>query len=66
MAEWSSLISFTLQTQIVNSTSMRLGKQQFHQGCKYEARVRARVSVGQWSEWIPVASRQTEEGDKYN
>uniref|UniRef100_H3C1A8 Fibronectin type-III domain-containing protein n=1 Tax=Tetraodon nigroviridis TaxID=99883 RepID=H3C1A8_TETNG len=48
-------------TQIVNSTSMRLDKQRSHQGCKYEARVRARVSVGQWSQWIPQASRQKEE-----
>lgn len=45
---------------------MSLDTQQSLQGCKYEARVRARVSAVQWSDWIPVASRQTEEGDKYN
>lgn len=32
-------------------------------GCKYEARVRARVSVGQWSHWGPVVTWQMEEGE---
>lgn len=35
-------------------------------GRMYEARVRARASVGQWSDWSHVVTWQTEEGESKN
>nr|XP_046271217.1 cytokine receptor common subunit beta isoform X2 [Scatophagus argus] len=48
-------------TKDVTNTSMKLEKQFLLPGCRYEARVRARASVGQWSHWSPVVTWQTEE-----
>lgn len=56
--------SFSLQTRNVRNTSVRLDRLQSLQGCNYEARVRARVSAGQWSHWFPAASGKMEKGDK--
>ncbi|TNM96711.1 hypothetical protein fugu_014867 [Takifugu bimaculatus] len=47
-------------TKNVSNTSMRLEKQLLLQGCRFQTRVRARVSVGQWSDWTPVGSEETE------
>lgn len=44
----------------VTNTSMKLEKQLLLPGRRYEARVRARASVGQWSNWSPVVSWKTE------
>ncbi|XP_035511668.1 cytokine receptor common subunit beta isoform X2 [Morone saxatilis] len=48
-------------TEDVTNTSMKLEKQLLLPGRRYEARVRARVSVGQWSHWSPVVTWHTEE-----
>lgn len=53
----------SLQTEDVTNTSSKLEKRLLLPGCKYEARVRARVSVGQWSHWSPVVTWQTEDGE---
>lgn len=45
----------------VTSTNMTLEKQSLLPGCRYEARVRAQASVGQWSDWSSVVTWQTEE-----
>ncbi|KAG8007156.1 Cytokine receptor common subunit beta [Nibea albiflora] len=45
----------------VTNTSVKLEKQLLVPGRRYEARVRARVSVGQWSHWSPAVTWQTEE-----
>lgn len=42
---------------------MKLEKQLLLPGRRYEARVRARASVAQWSLWSPVVTWQTEEGE---
>ena len=42
---------------------MELEKQLLLPGRRYEARVRARASVGQWSHWSPVVTWHTEEGE---
>uniref|UniRef100_A0A8C4DT71 Fibronectin type-III domain-containing protein n=1 Tax=Dicentrarchus labrax TaxID=13489 RepID=A0A8C4DT71_DICLA len=48
-------------TEDVTNTSMKLEKQLLLPGLRYEARVRARVSVGQWSHWSPVVTWYTED-----
>uniref|UniRef100_A0A4W6D309 Fibronectin type-III domain-containing protein n=1 Tax=Lates calcarifer TaxID=8187 RepID=A0A4W6D309_LATCA len=48
-------------TKEVTNTSVNLEKQLLHPGHRYEARVRARASVGQWSDWSPVVTWKTEE-----
>eukprot|EP00064_Thunnus_orientalis_P005882 superscaffoldBa00000595_g5896 len=50
----------------VTSTNMTLEKQSLLPGCRYEARVRAQASVGQWSDWSSVVTWQTEEGESKN
>uniref|UniRef100_A0A8C9Y2D9 Fibronectin type-III domain-containing protein n=1 Tax=Sander lucioperca TaxID=283035 RepID=A0A8C9Y2D9_SANLU len=45
----------------VTNTSMKLEKPLLLPGRRYEARVRARASVGQWSDWSPVVTWHTEE-----
>ncbi|XP_036945970.1 cytokine receptor common subunit beta isoform X2 [Acanthopagrus latus] len=45
----------------VTNTNMKLEKQLLLPGRRYEARVRARASVAQWSLWSPVVTWQTEE-----
>lgn len=57
------LSSLSLQTKEVTNTSVKLEKQLLHPGHRYEARVRARASVGQWSDWSPVVTWKTEEGE---
>lgn len=49
-------------TKGITTTSVKLEKQSLHSDCKYEARVRARVTVGQWSHWSPVLAFYTGEG----
>ncbi|XP_070704280.1 cytokine receptor common subunit beta [Pempheris klunzingeri] len=48
-------------TEDVTNTSVTLEKRLLLPGRMYEARVRARASVGQWSHWSPVVTWQTEE-----
>ncbi|XP_069381066.1 cytokine receptor common subunit beta [Paralichthys olivaceus] len=48
-------------TKNVTNTSLKLEKQLLLPGCRYEARVRARASVGQWSTWSPVVTWKTKE-----
>lgn len=56
---------FSLQTtKGITTTSVKLEKQSLLSDCKYEARVRARVSVGQWSHWSPVLTFYTGEGEQ--
>ncbi|XP_059203190.1 cytokine receptor common subunit beta [Centropristis striata] len=43
----------------VTNTSVKLEKRLLLPGCRYEARVRARASVGQWSNWSPVVTWHT-------
>ncbi|XP_010734181.3 cytokine receptor common subunit beta [Larimichthys crocea] len=45
----------------VTNTSVKLEKQLLVPGRTYEAQVRARVSVGQWSHWSPAVTWQTKE-----
>ncbi|KAM9346040.1 cytokine receptor common subunit beta [Symphorus nematophorus] len=45
----------------VTNTSIKLEKQLLLPGRRYEARVRAQASVGQWSHWGPVVTWQTAE-----
>lgn len=47
----------------VTNTSVKLEKQLLVPGRTYEAQVRARVSVGQWSHWSPAVTWQTKEGE---
>ncbi|XP_073350623.1 cytokine receptor common subunit beta [Pagrus major] len=47
-------------TEDVANTSMKLERQSLLPGHRYEARVRARASVAQWSLWSPVVTWQTE------
>lgn len=55
---------FSLQTKNVTSTSVKLEKQSLLSDWSYEARVRARVTVGQWSHWSPVLTFYTGEGEQ--
>ncbi|XP_041813080.1 cytokine receptor common subunit beta isoform X2 [Chelmon rostratus] len=48
-------------TESVTNTSLTLEKRLLLPGHRYEAKVRARTSVGQWSHWSPVATWQTEQ-----
>lgn len=48
-------------TEYVTNTSTKLDKQLLLPGRRYEARVRARASVGHWSLWSPVLTWQTED-----
>nr|XP_020476938.1 interleukin-3 receptor class 2 subunit beta-like isoform X2 [Monopterus albus] len=48
-------------TEDIMNTSVKLEKQLLLPGHRYEAKVRARVSVGQWSEWSPMVTWQTEQ-----
>ncbi|XP_023251580.1 interleukin-3 receptor class 2 subunit beta-like [Seriola lalandi dorsalis] len=43
----------------VTNTSVKLEKQSLRLGHRYKARVRARASVGQWSDWSPVVTWTT-------
>ncbi|XP_053194414.1 cytokine receptor common subunit beta [Scomber japonicus] len=45
----------------VTSTTVKMEKRSLLAGRMYEARVRARASVGQWSDWSNVVTWQTEE-----
>ncbi|XP_030591898.1 cytokine receptor common subunit beta [Archocentrus centrarchus] len=45
----------------VTNTSMTLERQLLLPGNRYEARVRAWASMGQWSDWSPVVTWQTNE-----
>ncbi|XP_070837200.1 cytokine receptor common subunit beta [Chaetodon trifascialis] len=45
----------------VTKTSLTLEKRLLLPGHRYEARVRARTTVGQWSQWSPVVTWQTGE-----
>ncbi|KAM3598281.1 uncharacterized protein V6R79_016059 [Siganus canaliculatus] len=47
-------------TEDVTNTSLKLGRHLLLPGRRYEAKVRARASVGQWSFWTPVVTWQTE------
>lgn len=58
----SHFFSFYLQSKIVSMTRMKLEKQLLLPGHRYEAKVRARASVGKWSDWSPVVFWQTEKG----
>lgn len=51
------------QTEAVADTSVRLERQKLLPGRRYEARVRARAGVGRWSEWSPVVSWKTGDGE---
>ncbi|XP_032393924.1 cytokine receptor common subunit beta isoform X1 [Etheostoma spectabile] len=51
----------TWTSEDVRNTSMTLEKPLLLPGRRYEARVRARASVGQWSDWSPVVTWHTEE-----
>lgn len=42
---------------------MTLDKHLLLPGQRYEARARVRASVGQWSDWTPVETWRTEEGE---
>lgn len=55
--------SFALQTLDLHNTSARLERQPLLPGCRYEARVRAKAGVAQWSHWSPAAARRTDKGD---
>lgn len=46
----------------VTNTSVKLEKRLLLPGRRYEARARARASVGQWSLWSPVVTWHTEAG----
>lgn len=48
-------------TEDATNTSVKLAKRSFLAGCRYEARVRAQTSVGQWSDWSPVVTWHTKE-----
>uniref|UniRef100_A0A8D3A3A1 Fibronectin type-III domain-containing protein n=1 Tax=Scophthalmus maximus TaxID=52904 RepID=A0A8D3A3A1_SCOMX len=48
-------------TEDVTDTSTKLDRQLLRPGHAYEARVRARASVGQWSSWSPVVTWRTQE-----
>ncbi|XP_040010489.1 cytokine receptor common subunit beta [Xiphias gladius] len=48
-------------TEDVTNTSIKLEKHLLLLGHRYEARVRARASVGQWSDWSPLVTWETEE-----
>uniref|UniRef100_UPI0037E8BF2D cytokine receptor common subunit beta isoform X2 n=1 Tax=Semicossyphus pulcher TaxID=241346 RepID=UPI0037E8BF2D len=48
-------------TEDVTNTSIKLVKRLLIPGHRYEARVRARASVGQWSDWSPVETWKTED-----
>ncbi|KAG7239457.1 hypothetical protein INR49_028928, partial [Caranx melampygus] len=50
-------------TVSVTNTSMKLEKQLLLPGHRYEARVRARARVSQWSNWSPVVSWMTKVED---
>ncbi|XP_037648266.1 cytokine receptor common subunit beta [Sebastes umbrosus] len=50
----------TWTTWKVTNTSVILEKRLLLPGRRYEARVRARASVGQWSDWSPVVTWHTE------
>ncbi|TMS14658.1 Interleukin-3 receptor class 2 subunit beta [Larimichthys crocea] len=56
-----SICSRTMQMEDVTNTSVKLEKQFLVPGRTYEAQVRARVSVGQWSHWSPAVTWQTKE-----
>ncbi|XP_062294895.1 cytokine receptor common subunit beta [Scomber scombrus] len=45
----------------VTNTTVKMEKRSLLAGRMYEARVRARASVGQWSDWSHVVTWQTEE-----
>ncbi|XP_070780018.1 cytokine receptor common subunit beta [Enoplosus armatus] len=48
-------------TEDVSNTSVKLEKLSLLPGRRYEAKVRARAGVGQWSSWSPVVTWQTED-----
>ncbi|XP_054463393.1 cytokine receptor common subunit beta isoform X2 [Anoplopoma fimbria] len=48
-------------TEDITNTSLKLEKGMLLPGRRYEARVRARASMGQWSDWSPVVTWRTEE-----
>lgn len=52
--------SWTL-TEDVTTTTVKLEKRLLLPGRRYEARVRVRAGVGQWSVWSPVVTWQTED-----
>jgi len=52
-----------LQTEEVTNTSVTLEERLLLPGHRYEARVRARVSMGQWSDWGPPVAWRTQEGE---
>lgn len=54
--------NFSPQTKNVTSTSVTLEKQWLLSDWRYEARVRAKVTVGQWSQWSRVLTFYTGEG----
>uniref|UniRef100_A0A667Y8H3 Fibronectin type-III domain-containing protein n=1 Tax=Myripristis murdjan TaxID=586833 RepID=A0A667Y8H3_9TELE len=47
-------------TANLTSTQMTIESEALSPGCRYEARVRARGKVGQWSDWSPLVTWQTE------
>ncbi|CAG5897535.1 unnamed protein product [Menidia menidia] len=49
-------------TENVATCAVTVEKRLLLPGHSYEARVRARAGVGQWSDWSPVVTWQTEEG----
>uniref|UniRef100_A0A3Q3RRM5 Colony stimulating factor 2 receptor subunit beta n=1 Tax=Mastacembelus armatus TaxID=205130 RepID=A0A3Q3RRM5_9TELE len=48
-------------TKNVTDTGMKIEKRFLLPGHRYEAKVRARAGVGQWSDWSPVVTWKTEE-----
>ncbi|KAM9844005.1 cytokine receptor common subunit beta [Aulostomus maculatus] len=48
----------------VISTAVKLEKRLLLPGVRYEARVRGRTRVGQWSDWSPVVTWRTEEDSR--
>uniref|UniRef100_A0A3Q1EBL0 Colony stimulating factor 2 receptor subunit beta n=1 Tax=Acanthochromis polyacanthus TaxID=80966 RepID=A0A3Q1EBL0_9TELE len=48
-------------TEDVTTTTVKLEKRVLLPGRRYEARVRVRAGVGQWSVWSPVVTWQTED-----
>ncbi|TNN46817.1 Interleukin-3 receptor class 2 subunit beta [Liparis tanakae] len=50
-------------TEEVTNTSVTLEERLLLPGHRYQARVRARVSGGQWSDWAPPVAWRTKEGE---
>lgn len=48
-------------TEDVTNTSLKLERRLLLPGRRYEAKVRAKTSVGQWSFWTPVVTWQTKD-----